>query len=632
MSEACAAHLRAIELSVDADYAITELLRCCDSEEQRREALSFVRGQLVRQTTFGDALLAFRAVARETLNGEELLSCLREAKDARPDLWQAWSALIRQLTDTGQWDAANDLASDAVGRFPLIVPLWVDRATVCRARSDRGGEIAALRQALAINPNWSPAARQLAALHERGGEFEQSGAILRHAVVREPLDGTNHGHLADALWKLGDKDAAVAHIQQAVRLEPEYDWAWARLREWGAAVGKPKAAEEMARELTVRRAGEARSWLVLARTLDGPDVLEERLAAAARAVELDPRLTEAHDLRAELFASAGRWDEALSACQPAAWGDAPPDELRGRAAWIEWRRGNGDTAVALMRRVVADCPNYYWAWCRLAEWHRAREQYAAYLETAQHMVGLWPNSVIALGYRADARCHTGGRLGAKADLRRAMELAPGYDFAATRLFDLCLEDGELDAAGKALEVLRKHSPGDAAHLRGVQFGVRSGESSFALQCLAQLCTGPERDQAALDQAMAALRGNPSWLPGVETLIRDTVNSGNANPFVGTVWVEMYAQAGRWKAGLKLVGDLLPRGGAGINAAVAYLHLAGSAKQWALVRKCIKRHAASLRADDRSRDAVAKALRALQDDEGTTRWWRFWRRPKPQLAA
>ena len=63
---------------------------------------------------------------------------------------------------------------------------------------------------------------------------------------------------------------------------------------------------------------------MLARTLDGPDVLEERLAAAARAVELDPRLTEAHDLRAELFASAGRWDEALSACQPAAWGDAPP--------------------------------------------------------------------------------------------------------------------------------------------------------------------------------------------------------------------------------------------------------------------------------------------------------------------
>ena len=78
----------------------------------------------------------------------------------------------------------------------------------------------------------------------------------------------------------------------------------------------------MARDLTVRRAGEARSWLLLARLLSDSRSLDERLAALARAVDLEPRLVEAHDLRAELLAADGRWDEALGACAPVSGPDS----------------------------------------------------------------------------------------------------------------------------------------------------------------------------------------------------------------------------------------------------------------------------------------------------------------------
>src|SRR5439155_5764868 len=256
---------------------------------------------------------------------------------------------------------------------------------------------------------------------------------------------------------------------------------------------------------------------------------------------------------------------------------------------------------------------------------------ASYLEAAEQMVRRWPNSIVALGYRADARCHTAARIGAKADLRRAMELAPDYEFAGVRLFDLCMEDGEHEAARKALDVLRKHCPGDAASARGVQFGVHTGERDFALRCLTQLCTGPAREPGALDQAMAALRSMPTWLGGVETLLHDLVAAGNANPLVGTVWVEDLVRAGKWKEGLELVGELLPKGGVGINAAITYLHLASRGKQESQVRKCIKTHAAALRADDAAWGAAGRALRELQDDNGVVRWMADWRTRKGAAA-
>jgi hypothetical protein len=97
-------------------------------------------------------------------------------------------------------------------------------------------------------------------------------------------------------------------------LEPGYDWAWAELRDWARQLGKPEVAGEFARDLTRRRGGEPRSWLMLARILDRPEDQEERLAALERALTLNPHLEEAYDLKADLLAWAGRFDAAEAAC------------------------------------------------------------------------------------------------------------------------------------------------------------------------------------------------------------------------------------------------------------------------------------------------------------------------------
>ena len=186
----------------------------------------------------------------------------------------------------------------------------------------------------------------------------------------------------------------------------------------------------------------------------------------------------------------------------------PPDELRGRAAWVLWRQGKGDDAVRLMTRVVAECPNYYWAWCRLAEWHRTRENYAGYLEAAEQMAQRWPNSAIAWATAPNAPCYTKSRIGAKGDLRRAMEL-PDYTFAANKLFDLHLEDGEYGPRGgcwrccassppatrrpaataKLAAIASLETPAAAAQVQTqVKADVQS--AGTVADYLMELCTGP----------------------------------------------------------------------------------------------------------------------------------------------
>src|SRR5206468_1231104 len=91
----------------------------------------------------------------------------------------------------------------------------------------------------------------------------------------------------------------------------------------------------------------------------------ERLRALETAVKLNPRFTDARDLRATLLAGAGRFTEALEACG----GEDAPLILRGRAAWIEAKRGNRPAGIAKMTRTVEADPSYYWGWLQLADWH-----------------------------------------------------------------------------------------------------------------------------------------------------------------------------------------------------------------------------------------------------------------------
>jgi len=241
---------QAIRLSVDCDLAISDLMLTCSDEAQRREQLDFVRGQLTSQVIFGEGLTAYRQAAAETLEPEALLGVLCEALDARPDLWHAWSAVVRQLVEMQRHDEAMEPARRAADRFPLLLSAWLDLAAVCQAREDRQGEIDALQHAAEVTPAGGPAVRLLAEVYLREDDAETAKTLLGRAKAENPGDPFTRGCLADALWQLDDRQAAVEQLTAALRINPYYDWAWETLRQWLQEQDEPQHGVDLARELT----------------------------------------------------------------------------------------------------------------------------------------------------------------------------------------------------------------------------------------------------------------------------------------------------------------------------------------------------------------------------------------------
>ena len=634
---------RAIVLSVDNGDAINGLLETCDSLAEKGAAIAFVEQELIRQVVFGDGLLAFREVARRIMAPEELLASLRQAHRERPDLWHAWSALIQQLTDMQRLDEALALAREATGRFPLLPRLWLDLSLVHRVRLDRPREIEALEKAAQINPNFTFPARELALALERDGQLPRARTILEQAAARAPLDAFNHGCLAAVLWNLGEKKTALQRLQHALRLDPGYDWGWRTLRDWSAESGEPQLAARMARDLTERRAGEARSWLLLAESLNATEDLPEQLAALDRAAELNPRGVEAHDLRATLLARAKRFDEALAACCPAGWPGEPPTELRARAAWVDAQRGKISQAVGQMRAALAENPGLYWGWRDLAEWLWAEGNFKDAIGAAEKMAWLAPSSPVPLGYLGYAKLRLNDRAAAKADLQRAIELDPAYLFAASSLFDAQLADGELAAAETTLACFRNHAGKDHALARETQLAARRGDQAEALRTLHSLCLCQNPDPAEINTAAEAVL-KAGWHRAAEALFAETMEMAAANPQTGALWVERRAGRGKLNC-LRQLNRLQARGEIGRRATVSCLEalaeacqrfqarrdVFGPRKCRRLFRRVLRRHRDWLRANDWSWGKVGYAMTVLGRFREAERWLADWKnRPGAEL--
>jgi tetratricopeptide (TPR) repeat protein len=615
------AYREAIRRAVDTDFAIARLIETCDSRAERVESLRFIETELVRQVTFGDGLLEFAQRARGTLGADELLATLRQAHAARPDLWHAHSALIKDLSGRGDHAEALELAQQATARFPLLPRIWLDLAGVCKAIGDRAGQIDALGRALAITPTWSDPARQMAEALEADGKLEESRAVLERALRYAPLDPFNHGYLADVLWRLGEQDGALARLTHALRLAPGYDWAWHTLVSWTRTLGQTDRPVELARELTQLHGGKADTWLALARLLQGSEHLEERLAAVERAIALAPREFEPYDLKAELLADAGRFDEAEAACHASVWGDQPPVPLRGRAAWVDAQRGNLTSAIARMRSVVDTDPDYYWGWRNLADWCGSAEKIPLYLEAADAMVRLAPTSPVALGYRGDARRKNGDSAGAKEDFRSALAAAPDYQFAAMNLFDLELADRKLEAAGSVLALLKEHSSGPFVGAREVQLAAASRDRPTATNAFKRLCVTPgEGSEWPLQAADSAFEKR--WARQVLPILEEALRSPEVNPQVAELWVTRCVARRRWRR-LGKLDKLLGRGEIGRRAICSYLTAMGRAKRKRRILACVRRHRAFLREDTECWATAGYALVAVARNRDAAAWLGDW---------
>ncbi len=620
----------AIRLSVDNDAAMSALLELCVTITERREALAFICAELVKQVTFGEGLVAFRILANQTLEGEETLRTLTEALEHRPDLWHAWAAKSRQLAEMGRLEEAKQIAQQAVERFPLLPKLWLDLARLQGLVSEWDEQETSLRQALQIAPGWGAAVRQLAESRTRRGDFADAKKLLEGAIAWSPMDAINYAFLGESLWKLGEKDSAIEQMKTALRLSPGYDWGWSTLRQWGAELERKGIAGELAREMTIRRAGEAQSWYTLARMLDEEGAMEERLAAMEKAIQIEPLSVDFHDYRAYLLARAGKLEEAEKACRPEVFEEMPP-RLKGRAAWIDAVRGDVPAAIEKMNQVVNEDPRSSWGWTLLAEWTRDLARDAEYLRAAEAMTALAPLESTSWGYLAEARERMKDNPGALEAYRRAFDLDPANTFAAFGLFDLQLEARNFDEAACIIEEAAKHERGPYLEARRVQLGCRMRDSGRAGAAVARLCATDALPRGPLWAACDEM-DKVGWKREAQGLLWDALAAGGHRIAVARKWTQYHADARAWgmiEDGIAYLRSIAPEAGQMMvencrEVALAYIELLGVHLEKTRLDRYVRMNRQWLEADVKCWGTVGAGLLDCYAHRQMLEWMQGWR--------
>ena len=640
LPEAWASLRRALQLDAGSGGSLEALLDSCPTLSEKRNALDFMHGLLVRQTFVGPAILAYRAAAYPLLPEGELLAQLEAIVAERPDLWQSFSALTDQHAAAGRLDQAQSQARTAAERFPLLPIVWMDLAGVEKLRRDPPAEIDALERALRIRSAYGDASRQLAQAHRRVERFTEARIVLEQAIAAAPLDVHNRGALAETLWE-EDRNThgkvVLEMLVDALRREPGYDWGWNALEHYARLLGQPEVSEATARLLTTTHPGEARSWLRLAQTLSGESgpQLTERLVALARALSLNPRVNEAHDLRAVLLTRAGRYQEALAACEPPPEvypGNTRPFVLAGRAAWVRASLSDLKGACEQMRGVLADHPGYGWGWRMLADWSDAMGDHEENLHAAEHLAFLSPHAASPLGYLAAARLKLKQRAEARDALREAMRRDPEYLYAPAMLLAVQLEDNDLAGAEETLQFLEKHHPGAPTLGHTVLVAVKQKQrerAAAALTALAQTRPAPGAADGDLPGAVRAML-DKRWDDAAELALSAALRApASAHPKAGQVWVRVRVERKKWKGLAKTIQNL-PKGELAQQVRGAYLTALTERRVPLNVIFFVRRMRKALRENTTNWGQVGYAFTGCGLHRRTIRWMADWRtRPDVQ---
>lgn len=196
-----------------------------------------------------------------------------------------------------------------------------------------------------------------------------------------------------------DVDRAIAHFEQALRIDPRFVLADASLCQayWQKS--------EMTRD---------------------PALENLALDACSDARARNDRLPEVHHALGEVYRSTGRYDLAEEAFTRALEIDPGyPDALRGLAE-VHGRKGESDTAEALFRSVVDLEPDYWRSYATLGWWLWEEGRFEEAIDAFRAGIDRVPSLPQLYGNLGGVYLTLGRRDDAERYLRRSLEIHPTY--------------------------------------------------------------------------------------------------------------------------------------------------------------------------------------------------------------
>jgi cellulose synthase operon protein C len=432
---------RTLDLDPDHEYALSDLIDTCpDAESLRAFAERHVR-RLIAQGTLGGGVRGMIRLRERLLDGE-VLAWMTTLKEAFPELAVVFESTAELALECGRTDECEAIVVEGAKRFPDSVGLKRVEIALAHRLRDFPRALAVARR---IAERWPMDEQAIADLGDElvaAGQAEEAMSVYREALGT----GAYLPYVAQQLARLLDsrdepEEALGVLLSILPRVRPSSD-AWSL----AVALARPLARLEDVEAIIEARVGahpwSAELWLRLGEVRRG----EARLAAYQEALKVSPTSWEAHDLLAVERALRREFDLARAHCSPPEWTGEIPVTLRGRRAWVDAEQGRMDDAIATMREIVREAPNYRWGIERLIEWTRAHRGPEERIEALGALAAL---------DRADGACREElgealvalGRYGdALEPLREAVRLDPRAPSALVWYVESLVELARLDEA------------------------------------------------------------------------------------------------------------------------------------------------------------------------------------------
>ncbi|HXG10576.1 MAG TPA: tetratricopeptide repeat protein [Gemmataceae bacterium] len=155
----------------------------------------------------------------------------RRAVVLAPDQAFAHYALARVYYDRDRYDEAEEALDEAIRLDPENATYFSLRAGIRFERRDWQGAREAAEEGLRIDPEHPGCTNLRAMALVQLGRRDEAGATIEAALARDPENAVTHANQGWALLHAGDHAKAMEHFREALRLNPELDWARAGIVE-----------------------------------------------------------------------------------------------------------------------------------------------------------------------------------------------------------------------------------------------------------------------------------------------------------------------------------------------------------------------------------------------------------------
>lgn len=293
------------------------------AQGQNQQAIDLLRGLVQDQPRNVDARLLLGSLLAETGKQSEAIAQLEEAVSLRPQSAEAQNALGEAYNKFGDPNAARTLFAKAVALNPSFAAAQVNlglilvqagewrsagahldraiqvlghtadaayphylRAKVFSALNQVPQAVEQLQEAVALKPDFGEAWSDLGLARKTA--LNEAGALTAYerAVELNPSDAVAQYRLGAEYLRGGDSHAAVEHLEQAYRLNPEDQSTLNSLQSALRQDGKPEEANAIKQKLS--------------ELLRKKDQISQNALAAVRLNNEGASLEKSGDLRAAL--------------------------------------------------------------------------------------------------------------------------------------------------------------------------------------------------------------------------------------------------------------------------------------------------------------------------------------------